>query len=229
MTSSLSFANMSLIVTAGPTREWIDPVRFITNASSGKTGFEVATAGLHRFKEVIYIAGQCESAYRKVEHANNISVETTADMAKAVLSSISENSVLIMAAAPADFTPTKTNTTKIKKTDNRDNYTIEFTKTIDILKSVGEQAPDTCIRVGFAAETNNLKEYALKKLSSKNAHFICGNTVFKNETGFGETENTLHLFNHSQNEVIIGPLRKSELAKSLLDELEHQISKIDLL
>lgn len=224
MTTSLPFANMRLIVTAGPTREWIDPVRFITNASSGKTGWELATVGVARFQEVIYIAGQCEAQYRSVEKATTISVETTADMAKAVLSSICENSILIMAAAPADFTPTKTINTKIKKNPNQTSYTIEFSATIDILKAVGEIAPNSCIRVGFAAETENLKQYALKKLIAKNAHFICGNTVYKSKTGFGETENTIHFFNRSENETIIGPLAKSELAKSILDEIERQIS-----
>ena len=221
--TGFSFSSMTLIVTSGPTREWLDPVRFLTNASSGKTGFEIASAGVKRFQKVIYIAGQCEERYRSVNDAMVIHVDTTADMAKAVQSSLCENSLLIMAAAPADFTPATPADQKIKKQPNETTKTIELKPTIDILKFVGQNPPLKSIRVGFAAETENLKQNALKKLQSKNIHFICANQVFKTKDGFGEVQNTLHLLDQKGGETLIGPFTKDKLAKALLDELENRL------
>jgi phosphopantothenoylcysteine decarboxylase/phosphopantothenate--cysteine ligase len=221
MQNGFVFSRMRLVVASGPTREWIDPVRFITNASSGKTGWEIARNGLSRFAEVVYIAGPC--AYRMLEGATCIAVDTTSDMADAVLKSICENSLLIMAAAPADYTPVTPATQKIKKVPGETHRTLELRPTTDILKKAGENPPPRCIRVGFAAETENLKENALEKLKRKNADFICGNEVYRERSGFGEVQNTLHLFDRTGHEIVLGPMPKDRLAQSLLDVLERRL------
>lgn len=221
--SEYIFSNMRLVVAAGPTREWLDPVRYLTNASSGKTGWEIARNGLQRFAEVVYIAGQCDMPYRSVDGAINISVDTTSDMAEAVRKMLCENCLLIMAAAPADYTPVAPASSKIKKQPGEELRTIELKPTIDILKSVGEDCPPRCIRVGFAAETDNMKAHALDKLRRKNAHFICGNEVYRDQSGFGEVQNTLHLFDRAGEETVIGPMTKDRLAPTLLDELERRL------
>ncbi|EHQ07954.1 phosphopantothenoylcysteine decarboxylase [Leptonema illini] len=221
--SRFEFSKMRLVVAAGPTREWIDPVRFLTNASSGKTGWEIARNGLSRFAAVVYISGPCDAAYRTLDGATNVAVDTTADMAEAVLKALCKNSLLIMAAAPADYTPVAPAEQKIKKQPGETHRTIELRPTIDILKTAGENPPERCIRVGFAAETEHMKEHALEKLQRKNADFICGNEVYRDRSGFGEVQNTLHLFDRAGSETVLGPMAKDRLAESLLDELERRL------
>lgn len=220
---SLVFSSARLIVASGPTREWIDPVRFLTNASSGKTGWEIARSGLRRFQEVIYIAGPCDTPYRRLEGAINMPVTTTAEMGEAVLEMLRPDSLLIMAAAPADFTPVHAEAHKIKKQPGETVRTLELAPTMDILQKAGEKAPDRCFRVGFAAETQELLSNARAKLHRKQAHFICANEVYRDRTGFGEIPNTLRVFDALGGEKQIGPLPKDALADSLLDYLELRI------
>lgn len=220
---SLVFARTRLVVASGPTREWIDPVRFLTNASSGKTGWEIARAGLKRFTAVVYIVGPCDTPYRRLEGALNIPVTTTEEMGHAVLEALSPESLLIMAAAPADFTPVHVESQKIKKQPGETLRHLELRPTMDILQTAGERAPKRCFRVGFAAETHDLADNALAKLQRKQAHFICANEVYRDQAGFGEIPNTLRVFDALGGEKRIGPLEKDALASALLDYLEIRL------
>lgn len=203
-----------LVVTSGPTREWIDPVRFISNPSSGRTGWALARRGLKLFRDVVFISGPAHGRYTKVEGAKNIQVESTEEMAAAVTSAIRERTLLIMAAAPADFTPESRDTTKIKRSGGELILRLQPTK--DILIGLGSLDLDHFIKVGFAAETDHVQENAFDKLKRKNLDFICANRVYQEREGFGENRNTLHVIGRDGKEKIIGPADKLLLADRLL-------------
>lgn len=216
-----------LIVTAGPTREWIDPVRFISNPSTGQTGWELAWSGLYdrHFREVIFIHGACSEKYMELDGAINISVDSTNEMAQAVKESIGSKSLLFMAAAPADYTPVEFLTQKKKKEPGK-NLKIEFKPTTDILKSIqgcAEQLHDF-YRVGFAAETQDLKKNAQIKMQTKGLDYICANKVFKSETGFGKHRNTLMVLGKDGSSKMLGPYPKKVLAKDLLKYILDNIN-----
>ncbi|GIX41296.1 MAG: DNA/pantothenate metabolism flavoprotein [Leptospiraceae bacterium] len=216
-----------LIVTSGPTREWIDPVRFISNPSSGKTGYFLAKKGLNYYREVVYIAGYAEKEYKNVEKAKNISVDTTNSMAEAVFNELEDYTILIMAAAPADYTPKLTSNIKLKKQE--EEKVLHLMPTIDILKTVGTQKIslyNKLILIGFAAETNHVREYALEKLNKKNAHFICANQVFKNQSGFGNIENTIVIYDKWNQEKKIGPYPKEILCDKIIEYLNQRIAEV---
>lgn len=209
-----------LVVTSGPTREWLDPVRFITNASSGKTGWSIADAGRRlNFREVILISGQSLEKYRKVEGIQNISVETTADLLQAVRDSLVDRTLLIMAAAPVDYRPARFNPSKIKKSGT--SLTLELQPTTDILKDIAPlvQSLQSCYTIGFAAETDNVLNNARDKLRRKNLNFICANEVFGTSRGFGENQNSWSLLNREGECLVIGPDDKPRLAEKLLEHL----------
>lgn len=207
-----------LIVTSGPTREWIDPVRYITNPSSGKTGWAIAKKGLSQFREVVLISGPGDPKYRAVNDAKNIAVDTTEEMAKAVKENICENSILIMSAAPADFKSMSVHKSKIKK-DKIKKQIIELKPTIDILKSVKNVKLNNFYRIGFAAETDHVESYARKKLIDKNLHYICANQVYKENMGFGNNDNRLLVFGRDESVFEIGPGEKTKNATKLLTYL----------
>lgn len=215
-----------IIITSGPTREWIDPVRFISNPSSGKTGFELAKQSIPLFKEVIYISGAVYPQYQTVQNAKNVSVITTQEMAKAVFKELSDYSILIMSAAPADYTVKNISEEKIKKKE--DKIMIELHPTIDILKTIGNSMLNQykkLILVGFAAETHNIENYAKEKLIKKNIHFICANYVYKNQSGFGNIENQILIFDkwNGKNEIPLS--NKEEIAKKILEYLIQKIAE----
>ena len=208
-----------LIVSSGPTREWLDPARFISNPSTGQTGWHLAHSGIqdYQFKEIVYIYGACQEKYCHVEGATNIEVDSTAMMAKAVQDNISSNSILFMAAAPADYTPVKYHSGKMEKSSG-ENVFLELKPTVDILKSIMKEAEGFShfIRIGFAAQTGELEKYAKIKLASKKLNFICANQVYKNQTGFGNHQNTLFVYGADGSQKIIGPVSKKILAQELL-------------
>jgi phosphopantothenoylcysteine synthetase/decarboxylase len=168
-----------VIITGGPTREWLDPVRFLSNPSTGKMGVALADACLTRARETVFIHGPIEPSLVHMKKYRCVPVETTMDMLAAVGKELEDSAVLIMAAAPADYSPVKKSDRKIKKSD--ENIFIELAKTPDILREVDAMKQDGLIRnlftVGFAAETNDIEEYALKKLVEKNLDMICLNDV----------------------------------------------------
>ena len=217
-------AEYRLIVTSGPTREWLDPVRFISNPSTGRTGWALAQAGIGRFREVVLISGPGEENFRSVEGARNILVDSTAEMTSAVRDVIDDFSLLIMSAAPADYTPAKPAEQKIKKTAG-EGYTLTLRPTTDILRSLIPMARNwpNFYRVGFAAETKNVEEYAMGKLREKELDFICANKVHKEDAGFGDHPNTLLVMDRSGESTKIGPASKDALAVLLLDYIVAKI------
>ncbi|EMJ94399.1 phosphopantothenoylcysteine decarboxylase [Leptospira alstonii] len=211
------------IITSGPTREWIDPVRYISNASSGKMGFHIAEAISKWIPEVVYIHGQVLENYKVPKGAKKISVETTSDLCDAVLSEIQADTILIMAAAPADFRPLDSKESKIKKEDGSETVLLELVKNPDILKTVSskiaKEGISGCCLVGFAAETDSLEEYARGKLKSKNLDYIVGNYVGKNEKGFGEVDTTVFIFSSAGKAIKIGPFSKEVVSEKIVEFL----------
>lgn len=204
-----------LIVTGGPTREWLDPVRFISNPSTGKMGRAIAEAGLGQARETVFIHGPVNlpaGDYRR------IAVETTEDMLNAVLEELEDGAALVMAAAPADYGAAVITETKIKKA--AETMTLELKKTPDILKAVAAKRSEGAFKdmftAGFAAETNNTEEYALAKLKEKNLDMICLNDVSKKAFGFGSDYNELIIYSREGKRYALPPLPKSELARLVL-------------
>lgn len=210
------------IVSSGPTREWIDPVRFISNASSGKMGFHIASELSAKIPEVVYVAGNVSERYAKFDAGKRISVETTIEMRDAILGEMAEDTILVMAAAPADFRPIMTVENKIKKTGSK-NMMIELTENPDILQSVKHLIEEKKYRnvmlVGFAAETEKLEEHAKEKLIRKGLSFIIGNYVDKNKAGFGELDSLVTVFSKEGIVKRIGPAGKEKIAKELIEFL----------
>ncbi|RHX91852.1 phosphopantothenoylcysteine decarboxylase [Leptospira stimsonii] len=217
------------IITSGPTREWIDPVRYISNASSGKMGFHIAEAIGNWIKDVTYVHGQVMEEYKNPKGSKKIRVETTLEMRDAVLSEIQKDTLLIMAAAPADFRPAESKESKIKKEDGSEVLLLELVKNPDILKAVGFQISEKklsgCCLVGFAAETDFLEEHAIGKLRAKNLNYIVGNYVGKNEKGFGEVETSVVIYAPSGKVAEIGPLSKETLSGRIVEFLKEDVSK----
>lgn len=205
---------MKVLVTAGPTREAIDPVRYITNHSSGKMGYAIAEAAAERGAEVTLISGPVN--LKTPEGVKRIDIVSSGELCDAVTEQFNYCDALIMAAAPADFTPANVAEEKIKKQGN--GMTLELTSTRDILKTV---APNKGKRkvMGFAAETENLRENALKKLSAKNLDFIAANDVSAKDAGFGVDTNIITLYGADGSEEHSGKLTKRAAADWLLDRL----------
>ncbi|MCB1173419.1 MAG: phosphopantothenoylcysteine decarboxylase [Leptospiraceae bacterium] len=218
-----------IIITAGPTREWLDPVRFLSNPASGQTGWFLAEAARDSavFQEVVYISGPGWPEYRSVPGALNYAVEGTHDMARVLQGELASNSILFMTAAPADYYLPQIATQKRKKNDGGP-LQLELHPTPDILKSIIEPAVEleNFWRIGFAAETNNVEEYALQKLQAKQLDFICANQVFRNTSGFGTNRNTLTVIGRDQSRQIIGPENKKTIARQLLQYILESIRAI---
>lgn len=176
-----------VLVTAGATRESIDPVRFITNHSSGKMGFAMAKAAMLRGAEVTVVA-----AHTEVEppmFVDVVKVQSAEDMFNAVKSRLNDTDIVIKAAAVADYTPISTAGHKIKKSDS--DMSISLKRTTDILKYIGENRREGQVICGFSMETDNMIENSRKKLISKNCHMICANSLKKDGAGFGTDTNII--------------------------------------
>ncbi len=214
-----------VIVTGGPTREWIDPVRYISNASSGKMGLALADEAERLSGETVFIHGPIDASMLKGKGYRCIAVDSTDEMLKAVLSEICENSVLVMSAAPADYTPLEKVKEKIKKNDSTISITLK--KTPDILKSVAalrsEKGIENIFVAGFAAETTDTEKYALGKLAAKNLDMICLNDVSKEGAGFGTDTNIMTLFFKDRSRVELPILSKGEVAKQIFSHMESQL------
>jgi phosphopantothenoylcysteine decarboxylase/phosphopantothenate--cysteine ligase len=180
-------AGKKVLVTAGATRESIDPVRFITNHSSGKMGFAMAKAAMLRGAEVTVVA-----AHTEVEppmFVDVVKVQSAEDMFNAVKSCMNDVDIIIKAAAVADYTPVTTADHKIKKSD--DDMSISLKRTTDILKYIGENRREGQVICGFSMETDNVIENSRKKLISKNCDMICANSLKKDGAGFGTDTNII--------------------------------------
>ncbi len=176
-----------VLVTAGATHEAIDPVRYITNRSTGKMGYAAARAAMLRGADVTLISGK--TSLKKVPFVNTIDVESAEDMYNAVMREAKNADIIIKAAAVADYRPVSTAKEKIKKSDAAASLELERTK--DILKALGEQKRPKQILCGFSMETENLIENSRKKLESKNADMIAANSLKTEGAGFGTDTNVI--------------------------------------
>lgn len=205
-----------VLVTAGPTQESIDPVRYITNHSTGKMGYAVARQAMLRGAEVTLVSGQVSLApppFMKV-----ISVTSAKDMFEAVREHFSQQDIIIKTAAVADYTPFEAKTEKIKKSANSGDLSLPLKRTEDILKWLGENKRANQIICGFSMETENVLENSRQKLKKKNADIIAANSLRDSGSGFGTDTNHLTLI--TENKVVDLPLlSKEEAADRLLDEI----------
>lgn len=180
-------AGKKVLVTAGATREPIDPVRFITNHSSGKMGIAIAKAAMLRGAEVTLVAGHCEA--QLPPFVKYVPVTTAEDMYDAVTAVSSKQDFIIKAAAVADYTPVNAASSKLKKSENE--MKIELKRTKDILKFLGENKSRGQVLCGFSMETDNVLENSMKKLTSKNCDMICANSLRTEGAGFGTDTNII--------------------------------------
>jgi phosphopantothenoylcysteine decarboxylase/phosphopantothenate--cysteine ligase len=203
-----------IVITAGPTREDLDPVRYITNRSSGKMGYAVAEAAARRGARVTLVSGPVTlEPPAGVEH---IAVRTAEEMRHAIVERLPVSTIAIFAAAVADYRPAETQTEKIKR--NKHPLTIRLEPTPDILAEAANTKGVRLI-VGFAAETDHVAENARKKLASKNADLIVANDVTAEGAGFDHDTNIVSLFSRDGRDLALPKLSKSEIAQRILDEV----------
>lgn len=210
----------SLLITAGPTREALDPVRYISNHSSGKMGFSIAEAAAQLGAKVTLISGPVNLA--TPANVERIDIESAEQMHSAVMSNASSHSLFIACAAVADFRPSQVATQKMKKTADNDGMTITMVKNPDIVASVAAMTEKRPFTVGFAAETQEVEKYARGKLERKNLDMICANDVSIQGQGFNSDNNALHLYWKGGDKAL--PLTaKSELGKAIMLEIVERL------
>lgn len=213
-------AGVKVLVTAGPTVEKIDPVRYITNHSSGKMGYALAEAAANRGADVTLISGPVN--LEPPMFVKTVKVESAKDMYNAVTDAFFDCDILIKAAAVADYTPEAVSDEKIKKNDG--TLSLALSKTKDILKAVGQLKKDNQFVCGFSMETSNLVENSKKKLASKNCDMIVANNLKDDGAGFGvDTNKVTILTNDSVRSLEV--LSKKEVANHILDEIMAQYNK----
>src|ERR1700730_7900019 len=204
----------TVVVTAGPTCEDLDPVRFLTNRSSGRMGYAVAEAAARRGARVVLISGPVSlEAPAGVER---VEVRTTEQMHRAVLAHLDRATVVVMAAAVADYRPVMPHTNKLKRGTERLN--IEFEPTADILADVSRRKGERLL-VGFAAETEQVAEHARRKLKEKAADLIVANDVTAPGAGFDHDTNVVTIFRSDGREQSLPKLTKLQVAHRILDEV----------
>lgn len=211
-----TLAGFRLVVTAGPTVAPIDPVRFVTNHSSGKMGFSIAHEAALRGAEVTLVAGRVQRP--TPVGVSRVDVATTAEMLAAIEALMPEADGLIMAAAPADYTPAEYHEEKIKKAG--DELVLAFRKNPDILKTLKPILSDKIV-VGFAAESHQLLENAERKLKEKNLDFIVANNIAGKDTAFRSDYNAATIIYKDGHQEVIPRQLKTELADKILDEIQH--------
>ena len=202
-----------VLITAGPTREFIDPVRFISNRSSGKMGYELAKATKERGAEVTLISGPVN--LNPIPEVNIINVITAEQMFEEVKKHYSEKDIIIMSAAVSDYTIRNYSTHKLKKEANELNLTLNPTQ--DILLWLGENKNDKTILIGFALETNNDIDNAIKKLETKKADIIILNNPLIEGAGFETDTNIIKIIDRNKNITEFPKLTKYELAHKIID------------
>lgn len=209
-------AKKKVLVTAGPTYENIDPVRFIGNHSSGKMGFALAEEFANEGAEVTLITGPTQLICKHTT-IKRIDVTSAEDMYNAVTAINKKQDILVMSAAVADYKPSKVSKVKIKK--NNSNFDLPLTKTKDILAYLGKVKPKNQILVGFALETNNELEHAIEKLKKKNLNFIVLNSLRNKGAGFATDTNKITILD-KHNQITEFPLKpKTEVAKDIINTI----------
>ena len=207
------YAGKRVLVSAGPTREPIDPVRYISNRSSGKMGYAIAAEAAARGACVTLVSGPTE--IDPPAGVEVVRVETVREMFDAVMERAGEADLFVSAAAPADFRPADVQTSKIKKSDH---LTLELGKTEDILGQIGA-AKGRTVLVGFAAETENLEANAAEKLQTKNADLFVANNVGTDSDVFGSDTNEVTLISRNGEKIALPKMSKREVARAILDYL----------
>ena len=207
---------LKLLITAGPTREALDPVRFITNRSSGKMGYSLAAAAVENGFSVILVSGPVDSSVIPPEGLTEfVPVVSAAEMAEAVKSRFPAMDAAILCAAVADYRPKIMETNKIKKKEGA--FFLELERTEDILFSLGQMKTSAQRLIGFAAETENLAENALGKLKRKNLDWIAANQVGLPGQGFQSDRNEITLYGVNGKTVQLPLTEKKLLARQMLD------------
>jgi phosphopantothenoylcysteine decarboxylase/phosphopantothenate--cysteine ligase len=207
-------AGKHVLVTAGPTREYVDPVRFISNPSSGKMGYAIARAAEYRGAKVTLVSGPTDLPDPTGVHV--VRVESAREMADTVLGVMDQAQVIIKSAAVSDYRPVETSDHKIKK--GADTMVLNLEKNMDILLELGRRKKGQVL-VGFAAETRDLAENALSKLNRKNLDMIVANLVNEPGTGFGVDTNRVTLFFRDGRQEALPEMDKLQVAHTLLDRV----------
>ena len=204
-----------VLVTAGPTKEFIDPFRCLTNPSTGKMGISIANECARRGAEVILVSSVDNDSISN--NVKKVKITSTNDMFEAVKNNFKDCDFIIKAAAVSDYTPVQVFDKKVKKQDG--NLTIEFQRTQDILKYVGDNKHEGQKVIGFAAETNNLIGYAKEKIVKKNLDYFVANDISKKDIGFGSDDNEVYIIDRHDNIKKIDKSNKNNIAKAIVDEI----------
>lgn len=213
-------AGMRFVITAGPTREALDPVRFLTNHSSGKMGYALARQAARRGADVVLISGAVQ-----LEVPNGVTcipIVTAQQMFEVIQEQYADADVIIKAAAVADYRPKTIATQKIKKTD--EDFVLPLERNVDILAWLGEHKTKQ-ILVGFAAETNDIEQNAIGKLQRKHLDFIAANDVSASHSGFGKDTNQVTLYGADGSVIAFPVLSKEETADRILDQIKIERKK----
>ena len=204
---------MRIVISAGPTREAIDPVRFITNRSTGKMGYAIARAAVKMDLQTVLVSGPVNLT--PPEGVEFVPVESAAEMAEAMKNAAAGADIIVMAAAVADYRPKQYSTSKVKKSDG--DMCIELERTEDILLSLGKNKKPGQILVGFAAETDDLLQNAQGKLERKNLDYIAANIVGVPGRGFGADNNAITLLGRDGSKTEFALQSKEDLAAAFLE------------
>ncbi len=207
---------MKFLITAGPTRESIDPVRFLTNRSSGKMGYAIANAAIEQGHKVVLISGIV--SLPPLENARMLFIESAEDMYQAVSAEYKSADIVIMSAAVADFTPVKYYSHKFKKSGH-DNLILELKKTVDILGFLGQNKKDGQLLVGFAAESENIIANAREKLKRKNLDWIIANNISTTGLGFQSDNNAITMISRKGQTLEYRPQAKMDLGRKIIQVL----------
>ena len=211
---------LNVLVTAGPTVERIDPVRYITNRSTGKMGYAIAEAAAMRGANVTLVSGP--TALEAPAGVKKVSIESSAQLCEAVLANGAASDVVIQAAAPADFRPKTMADHKIKKTG--ENMMLELEATTDIAAELGRRKHDGQVLVAFAAETNDVLENAQKKLVKKNADLIVANDVSRSDAGFGVDTNVITMISRTDVREL-EKMSKKDAANAILNRVRELMDR----
>ncbi|MFR1783309.1 MAG: bifunctional phosphopantothenoylcysteine decarboxylase/phosphopantothenate--cysteine ligase CoaBC [Sarcina ventriculi] len=212
---SRDFEGKNVLVTAGPTIVPIDPVRYLTNRSTGKMGYEIAKEARDRGANVTLISGP--TSLDIPTGVNFIKVNTNEEMLNAVLDNFNDSNIVVKSAAVADFNVKEYSKEKIKKTDS--NLVIELERDKDILETLGKQKTNQII-VGFAAESSNVIENAKSKLKRKNIDYIVANDITSNDTGFASDDNKVTIISSLGDVISLDKMSKREVAKNIFDMIK---------
>ena len=219
LTQKQDLKGKKIMVTAGPTIESIDPMRYITNRSSGKMGYSIANEAIKRGADVTLISGPTNLTPPQ-NLKKLIKIESAQDMYKAVINNLNENDVIIKSAAVADYKPKNYSEQKIKKSD--DDLIIELDRNKDIAYEIGK-IKNNKILIGFAAETNDILDNAMKKIKKKNLDFIVANDLTKEGAGFGSDTNIVKIIDKEGNITDYPKMKKEEVANVILDKIKSLI------